>query len=538
MRQLPSGTVTLLFTDIEGSTRLLHALGRDAYVEALEAHRRILREVLASHDGVEVEMQGDSFHYAFASAREAVAGAADAQRVLATHAWRQQPISVRIGIHTGEPAISNNLYAGLDVHRAARVMSAAHGGQVLVSETTERLLGGDERPLERFSLSDLGQWRLKDFDMPVRLYQVGGEGLRAAFPPVRAERVVPTRRRWKLASAGTMVVVAAAALTVILGRGGGGASAAPPNSAAEIDSQRNKLVSAVTVGIAPGPVAVGGGAVLVANGADRTLSWIEPKTNTVERTVPLGEITADIALTPAVWLEFGHPLRVARLDANADRPSATVTYHQKCHGCSAFMKKDVKFADNELEASGIAFGNGSLWAVGTASPPNAESVLMRVDPATSRILASLDFTAATASGLAVGNDAAWVAARGDNAVWQISTRTVAVVGKVTVGKEPSDVAFGESSIWVTTLGDDSLWRVDAAEVGPTTVSNVIRVGRQPSAVAVGPDAVWVANRGDGTVSRIDPRTNKVVATIHVGGAPSGIAVGAHRVWVTIQQPQE
>ena len=124
MRELPTGTVTLLFTDIEGSTRLLQELGRERYVEALTIHRTLLREAFTRHGGVEVEMQGDSFHFSFRTAREAAAAAATGQRALAEHAWPTEPIRVRIGLHTGEPMVADDLYAGLDVHRAARVMSA------------------------------------------------------------------------------------------------------------------------------------------------------------------------------------------------------------------------------------------------------------------------------------------------------------------------------------------------------------------------------------------------------------------------------
>ena len=167
MRQLPRGTVTMLFTDIEGSTRLLQELGRDAYVRALTDHRRLLREAFTRHGGVEVEMQGDSFFFAFARAGDAVRAAAEGQRALAGHPWPSEPIRVRIGIHTGEPIVNEGLYAGLDVHRAARVMSAAHGGQVLISEATRKLVdeGADVR--------DLGSHRLKDLLAPQRLYQFG-----------------------------------------------------------------------------------------------------------------------------------------------------------------------------------------------------------------------------------------------------------------------------------------------------------------------------------------------------------------------------
>jgi predicted ATPase/class 3 adenylate cyclase len=180
MAELPRGTVTLLFTDIEGSTRLLQELGEAAYVLALEDHRRLLRHAFSAHGGVEVEMQGDSFHFVFADPSEALVAAAKAQVALAEHAWERKPIRVRIGIHTGKPVVTGDLYAGLDVHRAARVMSAGHGGQVLVSETTEALV---EAALpDRLLLRDLGLHRLKDLSAPQRLFQLGQD----EFPPLRS----------------------------------------------------------------------------------------------------------------------------------------------------------------------------------------------------------------------------------------------------------------------------------------------------------------------------------------------------------------
>jgi predicted ATPase/class 3 adenylate cyclase len=174
--ELPRGTVTFLFTDVEGSTRLLQELGRERYVRALEQHRRLLREAFTSEDGVEVEMQGDSFFFAFARAGDAVRAADAGQRALAEHASEAGSIRVRMGVHTGEPVISDSLYAGLDVHRAARVMGAGHGGQVLVSEATRALLG------DEFELRDLGEHRLKDLLAPERLFQLGDRD----FPPLNS----------------------------------------------------------------------------------------------------------------------------------------------------------------------------------------------------------------------------------------------------------------------------------------------------------------------------------------------------------------
>jgi predicted ATPase/class 3 adenylate cyclase len=184
MRQLPTGTVSLLFTDIEGSTRLLGELGRRGYVPALTEHRRLLRAAFETHGGVEVEMQGDSFFYAFPYARDAVAAAAAGQHALAEHRWQSQAIRVRMGVHTGEPEEVDGLYAGMDVHRAARIMSTAYGGQVLVSERTADLVDG-ELP-EGVTLRDLGEHRLKDLPGPIRLFQVGDQ----RFPPLRTPSTV------------------------------------------------------------------------------------------------------------------------------------------------------------------------------------------------------------------------------------------------------------------------------------------------------------------------------------------------------------
>ncbi len=166
MRELPSGTVTLLFTDIEGSTRLLQELGPEPYVVALTIHRELLRRAVAENGGVEVEMQGDSFHFAFQTAAQGTKAAAEAQAALASQAWPTKPVRVRMGLHTGEPTTADGLYAGLDVHRAARVMSVAHGGQILISSRTKDLL-------EDGLLRDLGEHRLKDLAEPMRLYQLG-----------------------------------------------------------------------------------------------------------------------------------------------------------------------------------------------------------------------------------------------------------------------------------------------------------------------------------------------------------------------------
>ena len=182
----PSGTVTLLFSDIEGSTRLLQRTG-DAYAELLAEHRRILREAFASHRGYEMDNEGDAFFVAFQSANDAATAAAAAQRELAAHDWpSDNEIRVRMGLHTGEPRTVDGRYVGLVVHAAARIMAAGHGGQVLVSESTRALLD------DRFQLRDLGAHRLKDLPGTQQLFQLLVEGLPADFPPVKTLDHRPT----------------------------------------------------------------------------------------------------------------------------------------------------------------------------------------------------------------------------------------------------------------------------------------------------------------------------------------------------------
>ena len=166
---VPSGTVTFLFTDVEGSTKLLHELGPEEYAQALAEHRRIVREAFARHGGVEVDTQGDSFFVAFPTATGALQAAREALAGLAGGSIR-----VRMGIHTGTPHLTEEGYVGADVHRAARIGACGHGGQVLLSAATAALLDTDR-------LRELGEHRLKDFDEPVSLYQLGDE----SFPPLK-----------------------------------------------------------------------------------------------------------------------------------------------------------------------------------------------------------------------------------------------------------------------------------------------------------------------------------------------------------------
>src|SRR5947209_14352128 len=180
MHHLPLGTVTLLFTDIEGSTRLLEQLG-EHYTDVLAECRHLLRTAFHAYGGQEVDTQGDAFFVAFARATDAVATAVAVQHALVAHAWpKGVTVRVRMGLHTGEPQLTAEGYVGLDVHRAARLMSCAHGGQILLSQTTRALVEHDLPT--GVSLRELGAHRLKDLQHPIPLFQLVIEDLPADFP--------------------------------------------------------------------------------------------------------------------------------------------------------------------------------------------------------------------------------------------------------------------------------------------------------------------------------------------------------------------
>ena len=198
MPGLPTGTVTFLFTDIEGSTRLLQSLG-DRYAEVLAAQRQLLREACQARGGQKVDTQGDAVFVAFPRARDALAAAVAAQQAIAAHPWPEGiSVRVRMGLHTGEPLTASEGYVGMDVHRAARICAAGHGGQILLSDVTRKLV--EEDLPEGVNLHDLGEHRLKDLTRPQHLFQVVAAGLAVDFPPLKSWEAMPNNLPRQLTS--------------------------------------------------------------------------------------------------------------------------------------------------------------------------------------------------------------------------------------------------------------------------------------------------------------------------------------------------
>jgi class 3 adenylate cyclase/DNA-binding beta-propeller fold protein YncE len=525
MPEMPSGAVTFLFTDIEGSTRLVKQL-RDAYPAVLSKHQSLLRAAFAAHGGYEVDTQGDSFFVAFASAREGLLAAVEGQLALHSNAWPDGvEIKVRMGLHTGQAVASDGRYTGLAVHRAARIGAAGHGEQILVSQATQTLLEDEEEDL-RVSLRDLGEQRLKDLDRPVRLFQAVAEGLPDSFPPVRgdahlaqaAEAAIarPPWRRPRVALAAMIALLCVAVLAAaLLVRGGssGGLGGIRANHVGLIDLATNEIVAEVPVGIRPGPVAIGAGAVWIGNIEDRNLTQVDPGLRTVAGTIELDDRTPTgigVGLG-SVWVAHGLLGEISRIDPQFGNLTGTTSV-----GGTAFG----------FPSGSVALDERSVWAV------FGDSTLARLD-AGGRILGE-GLAGSQPAGIAVGDGAIWVTNSGDATVYRFHPLTFEEgdVRPVSVGRSPSGIAVGEGAVWVASTGGDAITRID-----PTAHSTeTIPVLDEPVAIAVSPGAIWVACKAAGAVLRIDPETNVVVETIEVGSAPSGVAVGFGYVWVTAQAP--
>ncbi len=540
-------TVTFLFTDIAGSTRMLKEL-REAWGDVLADHQRILRDAFARHGGREIDTQGDAFFVSFTRARDAVLAAADAQRALSMQPWpSEEPLRVRIGIHTGEALASEDRFVGLAVHRAARICAAAHGGQVLVSQTTQNLIEDEEAELPALTLRDLGPQRLKDLDRPVRLYQLGGDGLLDSFPPLRtadapfagregelaeeaaeaiaADEQPPLRRRAKIFAALVGGAMIAGAVAVVAASLAGGSSSAlvPPNSVGVIDPATNKLVDHVRVG-AQGTIgqfagtlpldrriAVGAGAVWVANKDDRSISRIEPKTLGVHTIVGI-DGTIDglvVAANGDVWAT----LEADSLDHVARGSVEHVTLPNPNGPAFSF--------------SGIAADAHALWL---GRSDETSLALVRFDPV--RQVPAGRPTPIGSKGLhsiAVRGGYVWVTNSTDSSLLKIDATTMRPAGRARIGSAGS-VAVGGGKVWVTSQNDNQLWFDDTQLSQPLGSTNV---GHGPMSVAYGAGSVWVANYDDGTVSRVDPNTQQVEKTITVGRHVSSIAVAGGKVWVIV-----
>jgi len=517
---LPPGTVTMVFTDIEGSTRLLRELGRERYVDALDEHRRLLRREFRAHGGIEVGMEGDSFFFAFPLARAAVAGAVAGQRALREHQWAERPIEVRMGVHTGEPMQADGGYAGLDVHRAARVMSTARGSQVLVSARTADLVEG-ELP-EGIRLHDLGEYELKDFPARQRLYAVEVDGLSLEPPTLQPARAEARTRRigQLLIAAGAILVVLVLSAVYLATRQGSEPLLAGPGSVAVIDPATNRLVSVVPAGTTPTSIVAGGGSVWTLNTGDGTISRIDSRSRERVRTIPAGYGASDIAFAGgAIWVAHASADVVQVLDdvGNVEDELRLRIPHANRRGGTSLAQVALTSYDGEVWASG---GTGLTTVVMSA---RLRRVVRRI--AGSRAIDA--DTAPAGPDVAVGEAGAW-GTPGSAELVRLDGVIRAFVQLGGFGGDQGIAAIAvDRDVWAT--GADVVWQVRASPARP---SGTFPVGRGPSGIALGAGSVWTANSLDGTVTRID-LPNGTTSTIRVGGTPNELVMANGLIWVTV-----
>ena len=525
MPERPTGTVTFLFTDIEGSTRLLQQL-RDRYGAVLSTHARLLREAIEQFNGHEIDTQGDAFFAAFARARDAVAAAVVAQRALAAERWPEGvAVRVRMGLHTGEPLADGERYVGMGVHRGARICAAGHGGQVLLSNTTRELVE-DDLP-DDIRVRDLGEHELKDLKRPERLFQLEIAGLPSSFPPLRtaqasafegregelaraAEEIAPRRITPRLASFVAAVAAAIAAAVVIpLLVLGDSEEAVAANSVVALD-ESGSIAATVPVGARPVAITSGAGALWVANLDDQSVTRVDTSSRRAVRNIPVGDApTALAASKGAVWVT-DRTGDVSKIDPRYDRLTLTRTLA----AASSF------FSGAAVRPTLAAFG--SIWVV------DPDGHVSRIDADSGRIMGSVGVGNGP-SAIAAGAGSVWVTNSADGTVTRIEPTTL-VPTTIPVGHGPAAVAVNAAGVWIANAGDNMLVRVDP---DTNAVAGATRVGEGPTAVLATPAALWVANGRDGTVMRLDPRSGEVEKKIRLGGTPNAFASAGEHVWVSL-----
>jgi YVTN family beta-propeller protein len=507
MPDLRSGTVTFVFTDIEGSTRLTRSL-RERWPEVRSEHRRMLRAAFAAHGGEEVDTQGDSFFYVFSRARDAALAAADATRALAAHEWPEDnEVRVRIGMHTGEPVVSEEGYHGIGVHRAARIMAAGHGGQVLASEATAAVLADEE--VEGVGLRDLGVHRLKDLDRPEHLYQLEAEGLQPSFPKVRtAGKQRPYYRRPLVIGAAAGVLAAAVAIPVFAlagGSGGGGSLAGVEGNAVGAVDARSHTIDAQATGVdAPQGAAAGAGAVWVSS-AGGSVAKIDPGSHTVEQTIDVGAGPEGLAVDGHnVWVANSLDNTVSQVSADTDHEVAHYTVGNS--------------------PTGVAVGQGSVWVTNAG-----DGTITRLNPTDGTIEDTIDVHSPV-HGIAYGAGSLWVSDPVGNSVVRVPVSSPSSTTRIDVGSGPSAIAFGNGQVWVANNLDGTVSRIDPAT---NAVTGTFPVGAAPNDIAVTPDAVWVSDEVGGTLVRVDPKSGAAIP-VKLGGRPEGVAFADGSVWVGVQ----
>jgi YVTN family beta-propeller protein len=495
---------TVLFTDIVDSTRHATELGDRQWRDLLEQHNELIRRELRRFGGREIDTAGDGFFAAFDAPARAVACAltiADLMPGLG--------IEVRAGVHTGEVEEAGGKLRGIGVHIGSRVGASAGAGEVLASSTVRDLVAGSGIDFE-----DRGIHPLKGVPGEFHLYAAHeGARFREEFPAAgqaagrdvaairRTLQERARRRRLALIGAGVALVAVAGAVAFLILRPPPSLAGVDPNSAGLIDPTSGRILAEVAIGTRPDAIAVGEGAIWVANTADDTISRIDPRTRAVVQTIDVGSGPTGVATGfGSVWVANSDDRTISRINAAANKVVQTITVG---NGPTA-----------------IAAGAGAVWVTNAI-----DGALSRIDPAKGSVTGQYT-VGASPGGIATSNAAVWIAdfAAGTvNRVDPASGRTVASIG---VGNGPRAITIAASAVWVVNELDGTVSRIDPAA---NRVIASIEVGEGPNGIAGSSDAVWVASALDGAIYRIDSASN-TPTRIAVGSAPQAVAVANDQLW--------
>jgi class 3 adenylate cyclase len=556
MEALPAGTVTFLFTDVEGSTRLLQRQP-ERYGDMLSEHRALLRRAVASHGGREIGTQGDSFFIAFVRARDALAAAVDAQQALGRHVWPDGlQLRVRMGIHTGEPTVDSEGYVGLGVHRAARICSAGHGGQVLLSDATRQLIE-DELPVG-VELRDLGLHRLKDIDRPEHLFQALIRGMHADFPPLTALTPLDADSREGRTGTGRAIRLrprttnrttpGSAAQALRTASPEPGHRALDPAASAEDERGRDpeqrafssrarrRLERAALAAVAAG-CALAVAALLAALLRDKG----EPTPRTMALDLAKDSVAGfrSGAHRPDVAVPLpGRPTGMASAGGRVFVTTVDSAALTEVDGRSRSIIRTVPLA---LKAADVAVAAGRVYVIDPRGivegfrigydRPSAHIVFRRrpvIRGSTAGARRSRSTSLAAAGGVLWATDGSSLLRRIDPGSGRVSS--------IAVGRSLDGVVTGEDAVWAFSARTASVVRVDPRNDRVTDIIPIVtRSGTDapfPIAMATTPETVWVLNGNTATVTRIDAHQRGVVATVPIGmdRAPRDIAASGRTVW--------
>ena len=534
MSELPSGTVTFLFTDIEGSTRLERQL-RECYGNVLGRapgdRARGLRGAWRSRDryaGRLVLLRLPAREGCRRRRRRRAAGASRTR-------WPEDgEIRVRMGISTGEASLEGGRYVGFAVHRAARISAAGHGGQILLSSSTRDVVEADLG--QGLTVRDLGERRFKDLPRPERVYQLVAEGLPSQFAPLKTLDVEVRRKRRRLYAGAVLIglLVAAIAIPVLaLDEGAEGGPTVEPEFRCD---HRRQVERRGGLGTGWHPARRSGNrGRLGLGGEHRRQDGLSHRHHYATARAHDRRFGVPQRHRRDARLGLGCPGRCPAGAADSSRPERGRRGLSR-HSVPSWVSRSSSVA---VDQAWLAAGGGALWFV--CSGASARRRLAHRPAKTTRIddaLVSSSPAAVTFTDVAFGLGSAWIADSGANAVRQIAAEasTTSATSRSAGGLLPSQSV--SRSLWVANRDDDSVTRLIVGELTRPDTLATIPVGDAPVDVAVDGDAVWVVNRGDRTISRIDPKAGTVVATIELEHEPVRIAAGDGLVWVTVQEPPE